>query len=157
MCHHLPVLRIPEAFPDWPLEQVLSKGLWGCEEQGSCSCGSHSALPWYDTNWREVVGLLPAPKGSSSQGFLTALWFELSSQITAHFSTVWLRPSRAVGTAPVEQKEAGRRPGRGGGQAKAPNEQNSDGSYVFQTSRRLPQRLRITAGGFYSKVMTEFP
>lgn len=46
---------------------------------------------------------------------------------------------------------------REGGGAKAPNGQNSDGSFVFQARRRLPQLLCITTGGFYSKVMSEFP
>lgn len=94
------------------------------------------------------MGLLPTPKGSSSQGFLTALWFELSSQIMAHFSTVWLRPSRAVGTAPVEQKEAGRRPGQGGGGAKVPNEQNSDGLLCFPD-----QQAAASAALYYRRLV----
>lgn len=49
------------------------------------------------------------PMGPSREGFLTALWFGLSSQLTTHFSTDVschsVRPGQAVGKTPAEQQE----------------------------------------------------
>lgn len=95
--------------------------------------------------------------GPSSQGFLTALWFELSSQITTHFSTDSLCGC-IIPAGLWEQSLWNRKMtwDHCGSRAKTSNGQNSDRSFVFQTSRKLPQLLCIISGGLYSKATSEF-
>lgn len=73
---------------------------------------TYPSLVWYKLEGDcGAFCLFPGPP-PPREGFLTALWFGLSSQLTTHFSTDVLchsaHPGQAVGKTPAEQTKARR-------------------------------------------------